>query len=441
MSEIATVKEKAKPFRPMEYAAGFADPAKHASDLSVLWSWTGTHWAPVEDNQGEANALKWLVRHDSNHATPANAKSAHRAAVLWANKLVEPRRDRVILPLQNGYLRLDGTGYPVLTPHDPAEGLQHCIKCDYMPDASDPVQFQKFLDKILPDKAVQKRVQEYVGYSLIHDARHQLAQLWIGGGMNGKGVLANVVQALHSKVAAVQLDRLEGFALSGMVGASLIYCDEAPKRGIDEQAIKTLIAGETIQIDRKYRDPLSVRIQGKWIVLANHIPAIADQSHGFWRRWDVIPFDTTIAQSESIAGLADILIAEELHGILNWALAGLLGLLTRGYFDREVPESVLAAKQAGQLESNSVAAWFKDADMAVVPDMKMPKADVYAEYVAWCRDNGMSPLAMPRFWPRVQTEHPDVTIGRAHIGAARVYVCNLAAGIIPREPDPQKPLI
>ena len=40
------------------------------------------------------------------------------------------------------------------------------------------------------------------------DARYQRAQFWLGEGANGKGVLVNIVQALHGRIAAMALDKL-----------------------------------------------------------------------------------------------------------------------------------------------------------------------------------------------------------------------------------------
>ena len=57
-----------------------------------------------------------------------------------------------------------------------------------------------------------------------------------------------------------------------------------------------MIAGERILIDRKFRDPVSVHVRGKWLVLGNQLPVITDHSVGFWRRWDVVPFNVVIAE-------------------------------------------------------------------------------------------------------------------------------------------------
>jgi putative DNA primase/helicase len=357
--------------------------------------------------------------------SPFLAKQAFQTAVLYLSKIPGASNKAMVLPLQNGHLTILN-GKAALTPSDRSAGLRHLIKCDYNAQAPTPTMFNAFLNQILPDIEVQRRVQEYIGYTLIPDACFQIAMWWIGRGMNGKGVLANIVQALHGKFAAVQLDNLSGFALSGMIGASLIYCDEAPKRAINEQSMKSLIAGESVQVDRKYKDPLTVKITGKWLILANHMPAVTDQSHGFWRRMEIVPFGVTIPESERIPNLDEKIINNELPGVLNWALEGLIRLLDRGHFSLSVPPAMAKAKLKVQLETDSVAAWMDDAEIVFEGIPKIPKDYAYSTYSEWCRSHGMCSLGAQRFWSHLGTHVPGLKLVRkVSSSGAKVRYCNL----------------
>jgi putative DNA primase/helicase len=378
----------------------------YAADQNVLYRWVGTHWLVVDHVDAERDAYAWLTQRNAAWADAANAKRAVQALHLAAPPLPS-LTDQIVVPTRSGYVHLDGW-HLVLKRPDQRLGLRHCLKCDYAPEQILPVRFTDFLSQVLPDREVQERVQEYIGYTLIADVRYQRAQFWLGEGANGKGVLANIVQALHSRVAAVSLDNLSGFGSSPLVGASLVYVDEAPRKLMDEQRLKSMIAGELIQIDRKYRDPLSIALQGKWIVLGNHLPAITDHSVGFWRRWDIVPFPVTIPERARNPLLAETIIREELSGVLNWALEGLVRLQTRGAFDPVVPQAMRELLHEAKVETNSVVAWIDDQGITLEDSVDTPKAQVFARYAAWCEDNAMRSVNSVQFWKRMRGQFPSL---------------------------------
>ncbi|MDE3021715.1 MAG: DNA primase [Pseudomonadota bacterium] len=426
-------------FDSHQYAVEQLLNRKLAYEGGLIYAWQDTHWVPLDEDQGERQAYAWIVHRDRGFANPINARKAHGGLLDWAPALPPPA-SMDIIPCRNGYVHVKDNEL-LLKPADPALGLRHALSCDYLPDCGPPRQFERFLAHILPDAAVRTRVQEYVGYTLTADARFQRAQLWLGGGANGKGVLANIVQALHGQVAAVNLDALEGFRMSVMIGASLIYADEVPRRPINEQLLKSLIAGERVQVDRKYRNPLSIHVRGKWLVLGNHLPAITDHSVGFWRRWDIVPFTVTIPERERNPLLAEDIIGKELSGVLNWALKGLIRLKQRGLFDPILPEAMKAVIQTAKTETNSVLAWVEDGEIRLGSTMDVPKDRVFQHYRAWGERNGLAAMGSSKFWPRLKDILPYEE-SRKRLGGAFVRVCNVAlpgwesAGLKPPETVP-----
>lgn len=409
------------PFEPIGYALELEKSGNYASADQHLHQWTGTHWSMIDDEAGMRLALRWIADGHHGIVNAANAKATHQTALLWLPALREPSAAPVI-PVQNGYLHL--AGLPTLLPADKTLGLRHALRCDYDPAAPPPVAFEKLLGRILPDPAVRGRVQEYIGYTLLPDARFQLAQLWLGSGANGKGTLANIVQALHERKAAVSPSSLNGFQAAVVLGASLLFCDEAPATEWCEQTIKSMIAGESVLIDRKYLPPITTRVCGKWLILANHIPTVKDQSNGFWRRFDIVPFSVEIPAGERDPMLAGHIIKHELTGVLNWALEGLRRLLARGRFDA-APTAMRAATQAARTETNSVHAWVNTVGIDRTLTTDTSKAEVYMVYAAWCRENNMGAVASPKFWKRLPDSLGEVLEGRAVTKAGRIRTCNV----------------
>jgi putative DNA primase/helicase len=412
------------PFRPHLYAGTVVKAGGIASDRALLYQWTGTHWSPIDEDEAERQAYHWLVEQDLNWASAENARKAFRAACLFAPS-IPPLTKGVVIPTESGYVHLSGTTLE-LKPANPDLGITHCLGCSYVPDGPPPEKFMQFLERVLPDSEVRQRVQEYVGYTLLADARYQRAQFWLGEGANGKGVLANIVQALHGRIAAMSLDQLAGFHLSVLVGASLVYVDEVPRKPIDEQRLKSMIAGERIAIDRKYRDPVSIHVRGKWLVLGNHLPAISDHSSGFWRRWDVVPFAVTIPERERVPLLAESIIERELSGVLSWALEGLVRLQSRGGFDPAMPAAMQAMLQEAKADTNSVVAWVEDCFIALQVSCETPKDKVFEDYRRWCTANAMREVSVVQFWKRMHEHFKALTEARIRMDGVQRRVCNVS---------------
>lgn len=418
---------KPKKFMPHLYATHLIQTGGGvASDSALLYRWTDTHWAPVDEGASEREAYHWLVKQDAAWASAENARKAFRAACLFAPAL-PALTDQVVIPTRSGYVHLIDADLQ-LKPADPDLGLTHCLECRFDAEGPSPARFLAFLERVLPDAAVRARVQEYVGYTLLADARYQRAQFWLGEGANGKGVLANIVQALHGRIAAMALDQLAGFHLSVLVGASLVYVDEVPRKPIDEQRLKSMIAGERIPVDRKYRDPVSIHVRGKWLVLGNHLPAITDHSTGFWRRWDIVPFSVTIPERERAPMLAQTIIREELSGVLNWALEGLQRLQRRGGFDVVMPVAMTSMLREAKADTNSVIAWLDDVGVELQATCTTLKDTVFEQYRRWCTTNAMREVSVVQFWKRMNEHFRTLEESRIRIDGVQRRVCNVRLG-------------
>lgn len=417
---MATAKKEEK-FQPHDYATYLLSSKKWRSDRNMLFKWVETHWSVINKQEdSEADAYAWLVAKKPSHISPENAKRAVKAACLHLPALDDVALTSVIVPCKNGYVHMPavGTGAPVLLPANPDLNVRHSLAVSYDASAPSAPLFEKFIRRALPDDDVRGRVQEYIGYTLLPDARHQKAQLWLGEGANGKGVLANVVQKLHGIVAAVQLQRLDGFNLEAIVGSSLIYVDEVPRGKFDEQMVKSLIAGERVPVTRKWQSTISLRLHGKWIVCGNHIPTVTDHSVGFWRRWDLVPFGETIPERERDPLLLDKILFGEMPAVLNWALAGLQRLLDRGGFKPELPHPMADLLHGARTDSNSIQAWMQDVRICLAPGGATPtrKTSIYTHYRDWCIANGLQAFSSTKWLQFLETQYQNRIIQKRQRG-------------------------
>ena len=375
-----------------------------ASFEGVLYRWSGSYWAAQTAPDEESRAFSWLKIHYPSRANPRLAMSCVAAAVMGAQRLpgqaTSPSQN-VVLPLKNGYLHIDiEKGTVSLKTPDKSLGMTYAINTAFDQDAEAPL-FHAFLDQIFYlDKETQGWVQEYAGYSLMGDCRFQTAAFFLGTGANGKSTFTDIMAALHKKVVSAQLNALSGFNLSQLIGASLVVVGETPAR-IDEQTLKKLITGDLTPVDRKFRDQISFKPTAKWIILGNIVPSVSDQSHGFWRRVPVIQFKRQFAPDQQDPMLASKIISNEMAGVLNWAVAGLVRLIQRGRFP-DPSDAMVRAQLACQVESNSVLAWWSDDRAEVNVDFETPRSVIYTDYKTWCHDNGMAPCGAEKFWNKLE---------------------------------------
>lgn len=419
---VQSKEEEAKLTPELEYAQTFLSDQEQKTKVrdGILYCWNGSFWESMFHRAAE-HAARWLSINRPKSAKTNIVHSAVAFTIMRLPRLPKTTTDTVI-PVENGYLSVSKAGDITLLPADKEAGLTYCVPCMYEENATAP-KFMAFIESVLPDPAVRNLVQEYAGYTLLPDTRYQVAQLWIGKGRNGKGTLAQILGALHRKVAAMSIDTLSGFAVEGLIDATLVHVDEVPRR-IDEQRLKIAISGDPLLVDRKYQSALTIRPTAKWIVLTNEIPSLSDQSDGLWRRFHIVPFSVQIPEEEVNPLLARQVIEDELAGVLNWAIEGLARLLSRGQFPRGI-EAVERAKQQAKMETDSVLSWVENTGPEFNHKCRTLKEDVYEAYQKWCKESGVGAVALGKFWRRLRDKNPEIVETRSRREGSRVRYVNI----------------
>ena len=307
-----------------------------------------------------------------------------------ADYLIDQHPD--LVNLQNGVFNLaDG----ILYPHDAQYYLTTQLPFDYESNAIAP-EWDRYLKTALidpatgqPDQQLIDFIQEAIGYSLTTDISHHVMFWLLGEGSNGKGVLFSVLEALAGNAAmALNLDTLrrDKYQLASMAGKRIALCPEssASDNLVDDGTIKALVSGDTINVRMIYKENFDLKPTAKLWWAMNKIPAIADTSHGFWRRMKIIPFNQTFTNGNRIPDLKQRLYTE-LPGIFNWAVKGLMRLRKNGKFTEVRQVEDMTAKY--QFESNPVA-MFVDERYYPDPAGLQQTSLIFDEYKNWCFTNG-----------------------------------------------------
>ena len=364
------------------------------------YQWTGIYWkrlaSPQQRTGLERIAAKYLESNFPDKAGNDLACKASKYSILLLPELPEKPRAHII-PLRNGWLEIEKDGTIREAKPDKNLGITYVIKADLMPQQGiyqpSPLPanslFRKFLETSLPAPQIRELLQEYCGYTLLNGVHLQKAQIWVGNGSNGKSVLLKILTALHEKSASIRLDKLEGFALTQLVGASLAISAETPRGNINEEVLKAVITGDPITVEPKHKPEFTYSPTAKWIIACNEFPRIGDKSNGVWRRVQIIEWNVEITESQSIHNLEEQIIEKELRLVLDWCLEGAQRLLMRGKFNE--PESIKAANDRKRHENNNVAMFSDETHLTLASGNEyLIKDDLYTMYREYCSASGYS---------------------------------------------------
>jgi P4 family phage/plasmid primase-like protien len=300
-----------------------------------------------------------------------------------------------IVVCQNGVLNI-----PTMTlrPYSPLDYATFKVGYDYDPTATAPV-WNYALDSTIPE--AKEFLQEFFGYCLTHDVQYEIA-LWLQGYMgSGKSTTITAAETLlgdrATKLGLADIERSR-FALGNLIGKTLAVATEQP--AIYMQAshlLNSLISGEKITIERKFKDPVDFYPKVKVMWAMNELPRIPDAGNGLFRRVKVIKFPP-IDEARRDPEIKEA-IKKEGAGILNWAIEGLRRLRARGKF--LIPACIQTAT-ASFMQNNDIPALFvQDKCLTAAdfsgkpnpPELKTQSRALYTAYKDWCLETGHKPMS------------------------------------------------
>ena len=300
----------------------------------------------------------------------------------------------------------DGWSPPRIYHHDPRCFSTVVLPYGYDPAANCPL-WERTLSEILPGEC--ERRQPHPRAARVHgpdavsqpDAAREVPDHGRSR-RNGKSTVLRVWEQMlgPQNVTHVPLDALGGeFRLSEMMGKlANIASDMKRMDKMEEGRLKELVSGEPLQVNRKFKSPLTMVPTARLIFACNELPPINDRSDGIWRRIIAMPFNRQFSEEERDLDRAEQLRAE-LPGIFNWALAGAMRLFGQGGFTR-CQVCVVCAGEHRQHSDSFLE--FVDEQVELGSDKRVLVDEFYQSYVQFCQRNGRLPKGNPEIGRQVK---------------------------------------
>ncbi|MFG2596703.1 phage/plasmid primase, P4 family [Streptomyces sp. NPDC048462] len=254
-------------------------------------------------------------------------------------------------------------------------------------------EWERFLERILPDPDVRSFVQRLFGYAMLGKQTEHVMPIFTGTGANGKGTIRDAVMAAFGDYA-IEVDpsllmeskhERHGAFKMRLRGARLAFCSETEKgRKFAEATMKRLVGGDPIEANLMHKNPITFDPSHTLIMLTNHLPAVSGDDPAVWRRILVVPFDVVIPENERDGGLPERLKAAA-PAVLAWVYAGWLDYQGQGL---NPPEAVRVKTEEYREESDALGRFLKDRTIDS-PHGRVRSGELFTAWSNWCHGNGI----------------------------------------------------
>lgn len=273
--------------------------------------------------------------------------------------------------------------------HDPEYEFVGRTQTRYDPDAECP-RLRAFLKDSVDNDAARRTLQEYAGYTLMHWALpYHKALFLVGPTASGKSTFLDTIREMLGNDATASLTpqqmTSERFGGAELYGKLANIRNDIPASVIEDTGqFKEITAGDPIKAEEKFKDPFMFEPTAKHLFSANQLPDADTDDEAFFRRILLISFPTTVPRGERDPKLQEKL-ADELPGVLNWALDGLQRLMTQGRFTLD--RSPGQTRDTWEKWGNSVDRF--ESVCLEEGNGEIAKSEIYQAYVAFCEDEGI----------------------------------------------------
>jgi putative DNA primase/helicase len=322
-----------------------------------------------------------------------------------------------ILNLANGIFDLETLEFKS---HDPAILSTVQLPVQYAKDLNCP-KFKKFLGEVTYPED-HDMIQETFGYCLWRQYNVHKAIMAVGEGNNGKSTLLDALAHFlgQENVSNHSLQDLDNrrFAAGDLYGKLANIHADIPDTALKRTGMfKMLTGGDAISAEHKFKPTFSFNNYAKLWFSCNKIPKTDDDTTAFFRRWNLITFPNMFEGAKANKQLlAEITTPEELSGIFNWAIQGLIRLETQKW-EFSNSKSTEQIREEYIRKSDPVAAFVMDC-LTAKADGEIEKQELFKQFTDYCIQNRLPVTSKNSFFINLP-RHVAVTEKQKNIAGKR----------------------
>jgi len=314
-------------------------------------------------------------------------------------ELVIPNPEQDLIAVNNGILH-----YPTKTlrPFTPDICFTRKSRVNYVTGPTPPQvpritmddgliwDFDEWMESLSDNEEIVDLLWHVLGAILRPNVRwNKIVCMYSQVGMNGKGTLCELMKQLCGEGAYASIT-FEHFAkdsfLTQLITANAVITDENGTNDYTKNVanLKALVTGDSISIDRKYKQALTFRYNGLIVECVNALPKAADQTDSFYRRFLMIPFEKTFKGIERTYIKQDYLHRPEVLEYVLWKVMNM-----PDYYSFNEPDACKALLAEYKEVNDPVVQFVEEVFPELVWD-KVPQSFLYDLYLKWCTKNNPS---------------------------------------------------
>ena len=280
-----------------------------------------------------------------------------------------------------------------ILPHTPSIFTINQINAEYINDTLFNEDVEKFLNDITNNNSIKRKaILEIIGYSMTSSVDFQKAFVFYGKtAENGKSTLLEIILNLIGKDNTCHVtihDLQKGKFYASEIGGKLLNTvAELPRTKLDSvELFKAVVTGDSLSVEKKYKDRYTITPYAKHIFTANELPKISDTTNGFYRRLNILEFDASFTDNQKRDfDISKLLNENALNYLAKISLEAYIELLKRRHFSNEVESNKIIENYKNQ--NNSVNEYLYDSsyfEIFINKNTTFTRKSLYNNYRDFC---------------------------------------------------------